>query len=124
MRKTVVIVILLVIGMKMGVDYLFSEKFQDYGDKTKKPWTCQTNIYIGEFMNLMSHYKQAAYYFQKAADRCPDTPLAEEADFEYARALDSNGVRSDAVQAYQAFIEKYPNSERAKLASKSIAILR
>ena len=124
MKKALIILVLIGIGAKVGLDYLFSEKFQEYADRTKKPWTCQTNIVIGEFMNVMSHYPQAAYYFRKAADRCPDTPLAEEAEFEYARALDNQGIRADAVHAYEVFLEKYPNSDRAKLANKSIGILR
>lgn len=124
MRKALVILILVAVGIKVGLDYLFSDKFQEYGDKTKKPWTCQANVVMGEFMNVMSRYHQASYYFRKAADRCPDTPLAEEAEFEYARALDSLGVRAEAIHAYDVFLEKYPNSERAKLATKSIGILR
>jgi len=123
-RKALVFIVLLCIGAKYGIDYLFSDGFQKYGDTTKKPWTCRANIVIGEFLTVMSHYKSAGQYFRKTVERCPDTPMAEAAAFEYAKALESQGLRRDAVDTYDRYFEKYPTTKRGKLAEKSAAMLR
>lgn len=124
MRKVLIIFLLLSIGAKYGIDYLFSDEFQQYGDKTKEPWTCRTNIVIGEFLTVMSHYKSAGYYFKKTVDRCPKTPMCSEAAFEYAQSLESQGLRHDAVEAYDHYAEDYPGTERGVLAEKAANILR
>lgn len=124
MRKAVIIIVFVVVAAKLGVDYLTSDRFQEYGDRTKATWTCEANRILGQFMMMVSHYKQAAYYFSKIAERCPDTLVSEEAEFEYARALESQGLRRDAVDQYEAYAAKYPGTRRGRLAAKSAGILR
>jgi hypothetical protein len=123
MKKAAVIIVLILLGAKCGVDYLFSERFQEYGDRTKATWTCEVNMVLGEFLNIFSRYDEAGTFFKKIADRCPDTPVGEEAEFEYARTLENRGLRSDAIAAYQAFAEKYPATRRGRLAAKAAGIL-
>lgn len=124
MRKFLVLFVLMIVGAKMGVDYLFSEKFQAYGDRTKATWTCEVNLVVGQYCNMMSRYPQARYFFEKIIERCPETPVGIEAEFEIARALENQGLRTDAIGAYERYAEKYPGTRRGRLASKSAGILK
>jgi TolA-binding protein len=123
-KKAIVVIFLICAGAKYGVDYFLSEKFQEYGDRTKKPWTCQADICLGEFMTLMSHYHSAGHFFKKAIDRCPDSTYSEDAEFEYAQSLEYQGERANSVAAYDAYAEKYPTTERGRLAAKSAGMMR
>jgi len=124
MRKVVLILILIAFGAKYGVDYLFSDEFQAYGDRTKAGWTCQVNYFIGEYFNVLSRYRTSRVYFQKIMERCPETPIAERAHFEFARALENQGLRRDAVVAYEEYATKYAGTKRGRLAGKSADILK
>jgi outer membrane protein assembly factor BamD (BamD/ComL family) len=73
---------------------------------------------------MMSRYDDAARVLGRVSRRCPGTEVAEKADFERAHSLEVGGKRSDAAQAYGTFIEKYPNSRRIKLATRSYDLLK
>jgi TolA-binding protein len=124
MRNVLVFSVLLILGVKMGWDYLASDKFQAYGDRTKAPWTCSVDFWMGEYMTVLSEYDDATRMFGIVADRCPASETGERAAFELAGTLESDGKRAAAIDAYQKFLEKYPASSRAKLAEKSIGMLR
>lgn len=124
MRKVLIFAILLILGVKAGWDYLNSDKFQAYGDRTKAPWTCTVDFWMGEYMNVLSNYDNAVRLFRIVADRCPASEIGERAAFELADTLETDGKRDAAIDAYQKFLDKYPNSDRVKLAEKSINALR
>ena len=124
MRQFIVAVALIATVLKFGVDYLFSEKFQDYGDKVKAPWTCQVNLALGGYLNMLSRYEEAEYYFRKVVERCPESDMAERGSFEAARCLENRGMRQDAAVAYEDFAAKYAGTRRARLAQKAASLLR
>ncbi len=124
MRKFLFILVALSIGLKIGWDYVMSEDFQAYGDRTKAEWTCQVDFWMAEYYVVLSEYPDAWKLFHRGAERCPKTEIGEKCAFEYAHCLESGGKRGDAVAAYLKFIEDYPDSARARLAQKSIDMLR
>lgn len=124
MRKIILASIAIFLGAKYGYGYLMSEKFQAYGDRTKAPWTCHVNGAIGEFEILLSNYSEALEVFQRTIARCPDTPMAESAAFKTARCLDDLGRMNEALWAYVAYAEKYPGTERSRIALRAAQIIR
>jgi TolA-binding protein len=122
-RNFLILVVLIVVGVKMSVDYFFSPDFQEYANRTKAPWTCTAENVAGQMNMVMSHYRAAQQLFSHTIARCPDTPMAEEAEFENARALEGMGFAHDASVAYSAFIEKHPTSPRARTADRAVEML-
>lgn len=123
MKKAIVIILLLCFGVKYGWDYLFSEKFQEYGDRTKAPWTCSVNNLIGHFMMVVGDYRQANLFFLKTSARCPDSPASEVAEFEIAQCYEKSGEHGAAVAAYKAYTEKYAGTKRGKIAKRALEVL-
>ncbi len=124
MRNFLIGLILVFVGGKYGADYLVSPKFQEFGDRTKAPWTCQVNNFIGNMDMVMSQYEEALPFFQKTSARCPKTNMAEAADFEIAECLSKMNNNSAAYAAYKSFLEKYPGSKRAKIAARAAQIIQ
>jgi len=114
----------IVVGVKSGMDYLASDRFQVYADRTKAPWTCRMDFVAGQYLTIMSRYDQSAKVFKRISARCPGTEIGERSDFEYAHSLETGGKRAEAIDAYGKFLEKYPGSRRAKLAHRSVDILK
>ena len=108
LRRTILLVILLVVAGKYGLDYLLSPEFQAYGDRHKAQWTCQVNNTFGGFFEIGSEYERALDLYGKVLTRCPETSYAEYAMFHKAVCLDSMTHMSDALAAYQAYLEAYP----------------
>ncbi len=124
MIKNALIVISFILGIKFGVEYLFSPKFQVYGDTTKAPWTCQVNNTIGHLMMVVSHYEEAMAFFEKSIKRCPDTPMCEVGEFEVAECLTKLNRYREATVAYKLYTEKYPGTQRAKIAERAAQIIQ
>jgi tetratricopeptide (TPR) repeat protein len=124
LRNFIIAVIVIVVGFKYGYDYLLSEDFQKYGDRTKAEWTCQVNNVMGNMNMVMSHYSDAYNLFDRVVKRCPDSPTREEAQFNMADCLNSMGRNADSMAAYQQFIEDFKDSKRVKIAVRAIEIIK
>lgn len=124
MRNLIIGSVLFFLGIKYGLGYLGSEKFQEYGDRSKAPWTCRANIILGELDILLSRYAEAQPLFERVLDRCPETSVAETAEFRVAQCLEKNKRLGAARNAYEQYAEKYPNTERARIAQRAAQILR
>lgn len=124
MRKFVLLAVLLILGIKAGSDYLFSEKFQAWADGSKASWTCTFNNFVGRMHVVMSNYEAAYGYLERGARRCPSGATAEVAEFEMALCLEQMARRNEAANAYASFIEKYPNSKKVKVAQRAMQIIR
>ncbi|MCG3204274.1 MAG: hypothetical protein KCHDKBKB_00989 [Elusimicrobia bacterium] len=124
MLKFILVVGALVAGVKYGCEYLLSAEFEKYADESKAQWTCQFENFLGHVHVQMSNYEKGYYRYSHAVRRCPESSLAETGAFGAARCLEGMGDRSRAVAAYEAFVEKYPASKRAKAAQKSVDILK
>jgi TolA-binding protein len=103
---------------------LFSEDFQKYADRTKSPWTCEIENITGNLQVIMSSYQRGYVFFQHVIKRCPDTPMAEEAEFKTAQCLEGMGRAWDSVASYERYAEKYKTNPRARLATKAATAIR
>ena len=124
MKKYIIVIGLIIFGIKYGYDYVLSEKFQTYADKTKAPWTCKVNNFMGNIFMVGSEYNRAYDLFQRVLARCPETADAEEAEYKSADALAGMGEMRRAVAAYEAYAEAHKGTKRAGLASKAAGGIR
>jgi len=120
MRNFLISLAVIILGIKFGIDYLVSEDFQKYGDRTKAPWTCQTDIIIGKFYYLMDSEKEAQKFYSQVLTRCPNTPMAEKAEFEMAECFDQMDRWPEALAGYEKFIVNHATSPFATDANKQI----
>jgi TolA-binding protein len=116
-------VLLLVGSGKYSYDYLKSDQFEQYADRTKEPMTCYAENMIGYMHIVMSHYESGYYRFSHTVNRCPGTPMAEAAEFNMARCLEGMGNNRAACDSYAAFAEKYKHSRRARIAQRASEVL-
>lgn len=124
MKKALAIILLIGFGIKYGLSYLESDKFQQYADETKAPWTCQVNNLVGNFYVTMTSWDKALKFFKPVVKRCEKTAYAEEAEFKIARCLEGLGYRAEAMLKYRQYAEKYKNTKRAQIAHQSADILQ
>lgn len=123
MRKFVIVVIVLVVGVKYGVGFIFSEDFQIYANKSKEPWTCVLENVIGQMCIVMSRYDDAQVYFSHTVARCPESSMGEDAEFAIAQSLEKKGYVRQATQAYDAFAAKHPRSRHTRMAIRASQML-
>lgn len=121
--KFLIFVGLLFAGGKYGIDYLHSNEFEVYADRTKAPWTCHLEVVFGKLHFMRDDFDKAMMRYSHAIRRCPESSMAEEADFEIARCLEAKNERAAAYAAFIEFTKKYPNSPKAKIADKAAEIL-
>jgi len=107
-------------GLKYGIAYLSSEKFQAYGDESKAAWTCHVNKIFAEFNIMFSRYKVGQEYYIRLLKRCPEGSLAEKASYQIAYCYEKMGQLDVAINHFEQFIEDYPNSERTKKLPKKL----
>ena len=124
MRNYFITVIVIIVGLYAVQRVIFSDKFQEYGDKHKAPWTCRVTNVVAEFYITFSHYQKALELFKKVEKRCPGTPMAERACFQVAYCMEYVGGTDRSIWAYQRYLEKYPDTKRAVLAERKIHILK
>lgn len=111
-------------GVKYGSDYLLSPSFEKYADDSRASWTCHFENILGNIHVVMSNYQKGYFRFSHAAARCPNTSMAEEAEYEMARCLEGMANRPQAAQAYEDFVKKYPGSSRVRSSLRSAQMLR
>ena len=78
------------------------------------------------------NYIIAAYHFKRFVEVYPESPLAEEAMYKYALSFAKQSPTSDleqvnterGIEAYQYFINSYPNSTRVALCNEQIDKMR
>lgn len=78
------------------------------------------------------NYIIAAYHFKRFVEVYPESPLAEEALYKYALSFAKQSPTSDleqvnterGIEAYQYFINTYPNSTRVALCNEQIDKMR
>ncbi len=88
--------------------------------------------YLGQCYYHQHEYALASYYFRNVGNRYPLSPLREESDFmaAYCSYLDTPDYSLDqsttyqAIDQMQAFINRYPHSERVKQGNEIIDKLR
>ncbi len=116
MQKLILFALLGILGVKFGFNYLVSEEFQKFGDAKKAQWTCRVNNVLGNLFIVASKYERAYDLFARVIERCPETPMVEEATFKMGECLEDMGRPNEAIPIYAKYAETYPNTRRARLA--------
>ena len=124
LRKYLLTVLLVVLAVKYGFGYLMSERFQVLADEKKWQWTCHLNDGLAEFHIILSDYNQALALYDRLLKRCPKTPLLSKVEYRIAECYDKSGRRGLAKEAYAAYVEKYPDTNRARLAARKLLVMQ
>ena len=74
--------------------------------------------YVGQGYYLFQNLQEATTYFLRVAQRYPQHRLADDAYFSYLQCLDDmvSVSRSELVEGYKAYLEKFPNGKHTTLA--------
>lgn len=120
MRKFIVFVVLVVLFFKYGVGTIFSEKFQQYGDRTKAPWTCWITLYIGHIYMLLDQPFMAKPFYDRIPPRCGGLDVASEARFQSARCFDQADRTAEAISSYEEFLVLHSTSPRVNDAQRAL----
>ncbi len=123
MRRALIFLVLFGIGAKYGIEYLLSPKFTAWADQSKQTWTCEFDNSLAHFHVVMSKYDEAIERFQYAAQRCDKTSRGATATFGIAQCVEKKGDLRQALNMYQAFLEKYPTSEHAHTAMRALQVI-
>ena len=70
----------------------------------------------GEWFFMKSEHESAVYAYRTALKEGLEEPRAKEALFKIARSLHEGGRYVEAIDAYQKFIRKYPQTDEANRA--------
>lgn len=124
MRNFFLTIILLVAAIKFGSDYVFSEKFQAYADKTKAPWTCTATLYMGHIFQLMDNPQRAKTYYDRIPSRCQGLTIESEAAYYSAYSIDQMDIVQPSVEAYSHFLVQYSTSPRVDDVQKALNRIR
>lgn len=114
-------------GMIYFNDVLQNGKVLSYLDRHRKEkGVMRATYYIGQGYYLMQNLQEATTYFLRVAQNYPQHPLAEKSYFSYLQCLqDTPGVsREILIEGYQAYLEKYPEGQHAKVAQDRIDLYR
>jgi outer membrane protein assembly factor BamD len=75
-----------------------------------RDWLARKNIQAGQLYLKLKHFNAARVYFQKTLDRFPDSPWAAAARLGLGEALEAEGKRDAAREAYRSVTEDSPNA--------------
>ena len=122
--KTIIVFFVVLIG---GMIYL-QQSLQNgtvlkYIDEhPQEKYIPEATYYVGQGYYLFQNLLDATTYFLRVAQRYPNHPLADDAYFSYVQCLDdmSSADRSELLEAYKAYVEKYPNGKHVELAKNRI----
>ena len=92
----------------------------------QEKWVPASTYYVGQTYYLFQDLPDATTYFLRVAQRYPTHPLADDAYFSYLQCLDdmSSVGRSELIDGYAAYLEKYPNGKHAELAKTKVDAYR
>jgi TolA-binding protein len=127
LKGIVVFFALLIGGMIWFQGSLQDGSFLRYLDLHQdKPWAPRVAYTVGQGYYLFQDLPQATTYFLRVAQRYPETPLGEDAYFHYLQCLDdmASVPRATLAEGYQAFLDRYPRSERAEVVRNRLDAIR
>jgi outer membrane protein assembly factor BamD (BamD/ComL family) len=124
MRKFVLTAVLVILSLKYGIDYLLSEKFQNYGDQKKAQWTCQVNNFLAGLFEVSSDYQRSIDLYDRVLTRCPESPMAEQAMFSKAYDLENLNHPHEAYDVYLQYRDAFPNSDKIGKVNRAIDRIR
>jgi TolA-binding protein len=88
----------------------FGQFITDYPNHPRAP---EALFYMGMIYDRIQDYDSAVKAFDQVVERYGEVPLAKEARYTKATTLAKANKRAEARREFQAFLEKYPNDERA-----------
>src|SRR5579871_1173784 len=75
---------------------------------------------VGDYYYKRANFRAAESRLAELMQKYPDTPVAPEALWELGQALEKEGKRYSAAQAFAAMVQHYPNTPYAKMASAEL----
>lgn len=128
MLKTLVVFFTLVIGSMMAFHHsLQNGSFLKYLDEHPSPsWVPSAAYYVGEGYYLFQNLAEATTYFLRVAQRYPDSPLADDAYFQYLQCLDDQSAvpRAALAEGYEGYLERYPNGKHAEIVKNRLSAIQ
>jgi outer membrane protein assembly factor BamD len=79
---------------------------------------------VGDFYYSRANFRAAESRLAELMQKYPDTPVAPDALWELGTALEKEGKKYSAAQAYAAMLQHYPNTKYAKQAKERLARLK
>jgi outer membrane protein assembly factor BamD len=79
---------------------------------------------VGDFYYSRANFRAAESRLAELMQKYPDTPIAPDALWELGTALEKEGKKYSAAQAYAAMVQHYPNTKYAKQAREKLARLK
>jgi len=117
--KTLLIFFTLVIGSMVYVHHSLQDgaALRYIDEHPRARGVPEATYYIGQGYYIFQDLQTAATYFSRAAERYPSLALGDDAHFSYLQCLDDTVSlsRSDLIEAYKAYLEKYPNGRHSEL---------
>ncbi len=77
-----------------------------------EPQQAEAMLLAGDAAFRMQNYAKAATYYQAVAEKYKETPFAENGRFRQAQTRARSKLYGPAAEAFQAFIEEFPQSAR------------
>jgi outer membrane protein assembly factor BamD len=75
---------------------------------------------VGDYYYKRANFRAAESRLAELMQKYPDTPVAPDALWELGQALEKEGKRYSAAQAYAAMVQHYPNTPYAKQATAEL----
>lgn len=88
----------------------FGQFVTEYANHPRAP---EALFYMGMIYDRIQDYDSAVKAFDQVLERYGEVPLAKEARYSKATTLAKANKRAEARREFQAFLDKYPNDERA-----------
>jgi len=125
MLKTIVISFALLIGGMIGLHRaLQNGAMLQFLDTHPDPvWTPRALYTLGQSYYLFQNLQQAATCYIRVEQKFPKSEQAEDSAFLYVQVLDDQRTltREELIEAYQAYIDRYPKSANAEKALSRIS---
>ncbi len=121
--KLLLILVALLFGVIVtGMTLLQNGSLQHYLDTHPEvSWVPAADYYIGEGYYIMGNLEASATYYQRVADRFPNSSYAEDGYFNYLQAVDDMNVpRMEMVNKYSEYLERFPNGSHAEVTRRRI----
>ena len=105
---------------------LHNGSLKKYLDTHRDPrWVPVAQYYIGEGYYIFGHLQSSATFYQRVADQYPKSEYADDAYFGYLQDLDDlQTPRPQMAEAYQTYLERFPNGAHTEIVVKRIEYCR
>jgi tetratricopeptide (TPR) repeat protein len=105
--------------------YITHDGLVDYYDHHPKASSGASVLcYLGKGYQVTENYQKMLAVYGRVVERYPASPYTEDAWFGHALALERLNKIKEAIDDYNAYLEKYPDGKYARSVRNNIEILR